>query len=230
MASNQNSIVSDTATEWRDFIAAEMRQDYFRRLDRFLRTEARTHRILPDRNLIFRAFDETPLDSVRVCILAMDPYPNPDNACGLAFSVPSGVAQPASLRNIAKEIQTDVGPTRFDSGDLTPWAWQGCLLLNAALTVRSGESGSHARSGWHQFTDAAISLLNGREQPVAFVLWGADARRKAPLITNPAHLVIEGGHPSPLSAHRGFFGGRYFSRVNTFMAANGMAAIDWSTK
>ena len=172
--------------------------------------------VYPPRPLLFRALELTPFSKVRAVILGQDPYHGPGQANGLAFSVPRGLRIPPSLRNIYKELEADCGISPPSHGDLTAWAENGVLLLNTVLTVRAGMANSHRKLGWETFTDAVIGALNSREEPVAFLLWGASAREKKALITNPAHLVLEAAHPSPLSAHQGFFGCRQFSKASEF--------------
>ena len=172
--------------------------------------------VYPPRPLLFRALELTPFSKVRAVILGQDPYHGPGQANGLAFSVPRGLRIPPSLRNIYKELEADCGISPPSHGDLTAWAENGVLLLNTVLTVRAGMANSHRKLGWETFTDAVIGALNSREEPVAFLLWGASARKKKALITNPAHLVLEAAHPSPLSAHQGFFGCRHFSKASEF--------------
>ena len=172
--------------------------------------------VYPPRPLLFRALELTPFSKVRAVILGQDPYHGPGKANGLAFSVPRGLRIPPSLRNIYKELEADCGISPPSHGDLTAWAENGVLLLNTVLTVRAGMANSHRKLGWETFTDAVIGALNSREEPVAFLLWGASAREKKALITNPAHLVLEAAHPSPLSAHQGFFGCRHFSKASEF--------------
>ncbi|HIS75754.1 MAG TPA: uracil-DNA glycosylase [Candidatus Merdivicinus excrementipullorum] len=172
--------------------------------------------VYPPRPLLFRALELTPFSKVRAVILGQDPYHGPGQANGLAFSVPRGLRIPPSLRNIYKELEADCGISPPSHGDLTAWAENGVLLLNTVLTVRAGMANSHRKLGWETFTDAVIGALNSREEPVAFLLWGASAREKKALITNPAHLVLEAAHPSPLSAHQGFFGCRHFSKASEF--------------
>ena len=188
--------------------------------------DARLRTVYPPRSQWFRAFSETPFSAVRAVILGQDPYHGPGQANGLAFSVNPGVKIPPSLRNILKELQSDCGITPPDSGDLTAWAENGVLLLNTVLTVREAQPGSHRKLGWEQFTDAIIRKLNERQTPIVFMLWGANAKQKKPLIDNPAHLVLTAAHPSPLSAYNGFFGCRHFSQATRFLNQNGMN-IDW---
>ena len=200
-------------------------------LVRFVRIEYATREIYPAPEHVFRAFCEVPMDRVRVVILGQDPYHEPGQAHGLSFSVPDGVRLPPSLRNIFKEMYADLGispntplPT---SGDLSYLASQGVLLLNSVLTVPQGEAAGHRGRGWEVLTDEILRTLDASDQPIAFVLWGKDARAKARYLTNPDHLVIQSDHPSPLSAWRGFFGSRPFSRVNEYLAAHGCEGIEW---
>lgn len=213
--------------DWAKYLDAELQQPYYRELRQFLIGEYRTRTIYPDMYSIFNALHYTAYESVKAVILGQDPYHERGQAHGLSFSVQEGVEPPPSLMNIFKELQTDVGCTIPDNGCLKAWADQGVLLLNAVLTVREHQANSHQGKGWERFTDRIIELLNARERPIAFVLWGNYARQKKRLITSARHLIIESAHPSPLSAHRGFFGSRPFSRVNEFLISNGEAPIDW---
>ena len=214
---------------WDDFIKQEMEKDYFRGLSSFLAADAKSHTIYPPKERVFAAFDSCPLEKVKCLILGMDPYHTEGAAHGLSFSVPRGKHIPPSLRNIFRELRDDLGIAMPTCGDLTPWSAQGVLLLNAALTVREGEAGSHRGHGWEEFSDAAIRLLNTQDRPFVSVLWGNDARAKKRLLTNPKCLVIEGIHPSPLAntGKRTFFGGKYFSRANQFLIDSGVEPIDW---
>ena len=213
--------------DWAELLADELQQPYYRELRQFLIQEYRTHRIYPDMFAIFNALHYTAYHDTKVVILGQDPYHGPGQAHGLSFSVLPGVQPPPSLLNIFKELQTDLGCTIPNNGCLKPWAEQGVLLLNTVLTVREHQAGSHQQRGWETFTDKIISLLNEREKPMAFILWGSPARRKKQMITNPKHYIVESPHPSPLSAHRGFFGSRPFSKVNDFLQATGQEPIDW---
>lgn len=214
--------------DWRTFLAAQREEKYFRDLLRFVEAERRAGPVHPPGDKVLAALELTPLDSVRVVILGQDPYHGPGQANGLAFSVNRGTAVPPSLRNIHRELHDDTGLHVPGHGDLTPWARRGVLLLNTTLTVREGRAGSHHGRGWETLTDAVITLLDGRDEPTVFVLWGAHARTKKALVTNTAHSVIESAHPSPLSARNGFFGSRPFSRANAFLAAAGREGVDWS--
>ena len=197
----------------------------------FVQNEYETRTIYPAPEHVFRAFSEVPMEHVRVVILGQDPYHEPGQAHGLSFSVPDGVRLPPSLRNIFKEMYSDLGITEGTplptSGDLSYLAEQGVLLLNSVLTVPQGEAAGHRGRGWEAFTDAVLRALDECDQPIAFVLWGKDARAKAKYLKNPNHLVVESDHPSPLSAWRGFFGSRPFSRVNAYLKAHGCEGIEW---
>ena len=196
-------------------------------LGAFVAGEYESRTVYPPQADLFSAFRHCSYDDARVLILGQDPYHGAGQAHGLSFSVREGVAKPPSLRNIFKELHSDLGVPVPETGDLIPWADQGVLLLNAVLTVRAGEAGSHAGKGWEEFTDAAIEALNAKDSRVVFVLWGAYARKKARLVTAPHHVVLESAHPSPLSAKK-FFGTRPFSAVNKALADTGLAEIDWS--
>ena len=213
--------------DWQGLLAPEMEKPYYRELRQFLIGEYRTRRIYPDMYSIFNAMHYTAYEDVKVVILGQDPYHGPGQAHGLSFSVQPGVPAPPSLLNIFKELQDDLGCTVPNNGCLKPWAEQGVLLLNAVLTVREHAAASHQGKGWEQFTDHIIELLNQREKPLAFILWGSPARRKKAMITNPRHFIVESPHPSPLSAFRGFFGSRPFSKVNEFLKSTGQEPIDW---
>ncbi|MBQ8927879.1 MAG: uracil-DNA glycosylase [Oscillospiraceae bacterium] len=215
--------------EWDTLLAEEFRKPYYQQLRAFLREEYASQTIHPDSRDIFNALRYTPYSAVRVVILGQDPYHGRDQAHGLSFSVRRGVEVPPSLRNIYAEIYNDLGvDNRASCGELIPWARQGVLLLNAVLTVREGQASSHAGHGWETFTDDVIRLLNVREDPIVFLLWGAYAQKKQALVTNPAHLILKAPHPSPLSAHRGFLGCRHFSQTNAFLREHGFPEIDWS--
>ncbi len=217
--------------EWDVLLADELDKPYYQALRKFLAAEYRTTTIYPNQYDIFNALKYTTYSKVRVVILGQDPYHGPNQAHGLSFSVKKGVTPPPSLINMYKEIRSDLGIDNIGShGELTDWAKQGVLLLNAVLTVRDGQAGSHHGMGWEQFTDRIIRLLNVREDPIVFLLWGAQAGKKQELITNPCHLILKAAHPSPLSASRGFFGCRHFSKTNEFLKQHGFDEIDWSVK
>lgn len=219
----------DTGNDWNEVLGAEFEKDYYKKLRQFLISEYRSGTVYPDMHDIYNALKLTAYRDVKVVILGQDPYHEPGQAHGLAFSVMPGVLQPPSLRNMLTELRDDLGvdlPDRYN-GSLVRWAENGVLLLNTALTVRAHQANSHSGKGWEILTDRIIELLNEREQPIVFILWGSNARKKVPLITGKQHLIIESVHPSPLSAHRGFFGGKYYSRANEFLAANGIEPVDW---
>ena len=213
--------------DWEDLLADELQQPYYQELRQFLISEYRTRRIYPDMFDIFNALHFTSYADTKVVILGQDPYHEPNQAHGLSFSVMPNVKPPPSLINIFKELQTDLGCKIPNNGYLKFWADQGVLLLNTVLTVRAHFANSHRGHGWETFTDKIISLLNDREKPVAFILWGRPAREKKFMITNPEHYIVESAHPSPLSASNGFFGSRPFSRVNNFLISVGENPIDW---
>lgn len=213
---------------WREHIGAEFEKPYFSALTDFVRHEYTTTTCYPPGSLIFNAFNLCPFDRVKVVIIGQDPYHEPGQAQGLSFSVPEGVPFPPSLQNIFKEIQFDLGKPMPPTGDLTRWAEQGVLLLNATLTVRAHQAASHQRHGWEQFTDAAIRALNAERENLVFILWGGYARSKAQLIDRSRHLVLESVHPSPLSANRGgWFGNHHFSQCNAYLREYGEQEIDW---
>lgn len=213
--------------DWADLLDDELKQPYYQELRQFLISEYRSRQIFPDMYAIFNALHYTSYADTKVVILGQDPYHGDGQAHGLSFSVLPGVEPPPSLLNIFQELSTDLGCTIPNNGCLEPWAEQGVLLLNTVLTVRAHQAGSHQGKGWEHFTDKIINLLNEREKPLAFILWGAPARRKKAMITNPQHFIVESPHPSPLSAYRGFFGSRPFSRVNEFLQRTGQSPINW---
>lgn len=214
---------------WQSVLEPILASETGARLRALLREEkARGNAVYPPRQQIFAAFENTPLADVRVVIVGQDPYHGPGQAMGLSFSVPSNVKSPPSLRNIYKEISTDLEVPTPQSGDLTAWSQQGVLLLNASLTVRAGAAGSHAGAGWEEVTDAAISAVSERCEAVVFMLWGRFAQSKRRLIDTNRHLVLAAAHPSPLSAHNGFFGCRHFSKANDWLKDHGKSPIDWA--
>lgn len=214
---------------WYQRLQAEFEQPYFAQLADFVRHEYSTQTCYPPAKLIFNAFNLCPFDDVKVVIIGQDPYHEPGQAMGLSFSVADGVAMPPSLQNIFKEIQQDLGAPIPASGDLSRWARQGVLLLNATLTVRAHQAASHQRKGWERFTDAAIRALSAERDHLVFILWGGYARSKAPLIDRTKHLILESVHPSPLSANRGgWFGNHHFSRCNEWLKEQGKEPIEWS--
>lgn len=214
-------------TSWRPVLLEETRKPYFRNLQKFVAMERQKFTVFPPETEVFSALHLTPVEKVSVLILGQDPYHDDNQAHGLCFSVRPGVPIPPSLLNIFKELENDVGCKMPNNGYLTHWAEQGVLLLNAVLTVQAHQANSHKDRGWETFTDAVIQAVNAKTDPVVFVLWGANARKKISLIDQSRHIVIESPHPSPLSAHRGFFGSRPFSRINTALRAAGKAEIDW---
>ena len=213
--------------DWEEPLQEEFKKDYYQNLRKFLIREYKTRTIYPNMYDIFNAFHYTSYADTKVCIIGQDPYHGPGQAHGLSFSVKPEVSTPPSLVNIYKELQSDLGCTIPNHGYLKKWTEEGVLLLNAVLTVRAGQAASHRGMGWEQFTDHVIELLNARHDPVVFILWGAFAQSKIPMITNPAHCIIKSPHPSPLSANRGFFGSRPFSRTNAFLESVGKTPIDW---
>lgn len=212
---------------WKQILSAEFEKDYFRQLTDFVRNEYRSTTVYPPGKLIFNAFNLCPFEQVKVVIIGQDPYHGPGQAHGLCFSVNDNVPFPPSLRNIFKEIQDDLGKPIPESGNLTRWAKQGVLLLNATLTVRAHQAGSHQRRGWEEFTDAAIQALAEQREHLVFILWGAYAQKKGAFIDRSRHLVLTSVHPSPLSAHNGFFGNRHFSRANEYLQQHGQTPIEW---
>lgn len=215
--------------DWDKILDGEFDKDYYVRLKQFLINEYKTCRIYPSMYDIFNAMKLTAYNDVKCVIIGQDPYHGEGQAHGLSFSVRQGIAPPPSLLNIFKEIKNDVGIDNSGMhGDLTKWAENGVLLLNSVLTVRANQPRSHRGMGWEQFTTEIITLLNKREKPMVFLLWGNDAKQKMSYITNPNHLVLTSAHPSPLSAYNGFFGCRHFSKANEFLRKNGLEEIDWS--
>lgn len=216
--------------DWTEILKEEFEKDYYICLRDFLTEEYADQKIYPPKEDVFNALRYSAYGDTKVVILGQDPYHQPGQAHGLCFSVNKGVKIPPSLVNIYKELQTDLGINPPEHGYLADWAKQGVLLLNATLTVRDSQPNSHKNKGWEIFTDRVIEALNKREIPMVFILWGANARAKEELITNPAHMILSGAHPSPLSAYNGFFGGQYFSRANRFLQATGQKAIDWQLR
>ena len=212
---------------WGRQLAAEFEQPYFQELAAFVRQEYAAGPCYPPGSKIFNAFNTTPFERVKVVILGQDPYHEPGQAMGLSFSVPEGVALPPSLRNIYAEIQQELGTVPPASGDLTRWAAQGVLLLNATLTVRRGQAGSHQGHGWERFTDAAIRALAQQREHLVFLLWGSYAAKKAQFIDAQRHMVLTSAHPSPLSAYRGFFGNHHFQLCNDYLRQHGQSPIEW---
>lgn len=213
--------------DWLDALREEFRKPYYAQLHKKVLEEYRTHVIFPPADDIFNAFHLTPLKNVKVVILGQDPYHNVGQAHGLCFSVKPDVEIPPSLVNIYKELQDDIGCMIPNHGYLTKWAEQGVLMLNTVLTVRAHQANSHHGIGWEEFTDAAIRAVNAQDRPIVYILWGRPAQAKKAMLNNPKHLILEGPHPSPLSAYRGFFGSKPFSQANDFLKANGVEPIDW---
>lgn len=212
---------------WKEILAPEFEKDYFIRLTNFVRQEYKTTTVYPPGNLIFNAFNLCPFQEVKVVIIGQDPYHGEHQAHGLCFSVNDGIQFPPSLKNIFKEIENDLGIGIPQSGNLTRWAQQGVLMLNATLTVRAHQAGSHQRKGWEEFTDAAIRALTEKREHLVFILWGAYAQKKGAFIDRQKHLVLTSVHPSPLSAHNGFFGNKHFSRTNEYLMEHEKAPIQW---
>ena len=212
---------------WDILLKDEFTKPYYLNLRKFLVEEYKTKTIYPHMNNIFNALKYTDYKDVKVVILGQDPYHQPNQAHGLCFSVQKGVKAPPSLQNMYKEIHAEYGYPIPEHGELTYWAQQGVLMMNAVLTVRESQPNSHKGMGWEIFTDNVISLLNQRPEPMVFLLWGANARAKTKIITNPNHLVLESAHPSPLSAYNGFFGNGHFKKANEFLRSRGMTEIDW---
>lgn len=217
----------DIEPSWHEKLMAEFEKPYFEMLTQFVRAEYANGLCFPPGKLIFNAFNQCPFDNVKVVLIGQDPYHEPGQAQGLCFSVGDGVKFPPSLRNIFTEIQSDLGVAVPDSGNLTRWAKQGVLLLNATLTVRAHAAGSHQNKGWETFTDAVIRAVSDGRDNVVFMLWGSYAQSKAKLIDSTRHCVLKSAHPSPLSAYRGFFGNHHFSICNQYLQQHGLDAINW---
>lgn len=213
--------------EWKAALSEEFEKDYFKKLTDFVKHEYETETVFPQGHNIFKALDSTPLSQVRVVILGQDPYHGPGQANGLCFSINPGTKFPPSLRNILKEIRSEYPDVRVSDGDLTPWARQGVLLLNATLTVRAHAAGSHQNKGWETFTDAVIEKLNAEKKGLVYLLWGAYAQKKGAKIDSTKNLILKSVHPSPLSAHRGFFGNEHFSKTNAYLTSKNQPEITW---
>lgn len=216
--------------DWDNILKDEIKKDYFIKLINNVRNEYKEKTIFPRKDQVFNAFRYTPYKNVKVVILGQDPYHGVGEAEGLSFSVPLNIQKPPSLVNIFKELNADLGVSIPNHGSLHSWAKEGVLLLNATLTVIKDHAGSHQGMGWEMFTDNVIKLINEKDTPVVFILWGRYARNKKSLITNPLHFVIESAHPSPLSAYNGFFGSRPFSRANNYLISKGIEPINWEIK
>lgn len=217
-----------TTTDWNPILRAEFAKPYWAELQQFVHAERATHQVFPPHDEVFAALHQTPFESVKVLLLGQDPYHGPGQAHGLCFSVRPGVPAPPSLVNVFTEMESDIGVPRPDHGNLTHWAEQGVLLLNTTLTVRAREAASHQKRGWETFTDEVIRAVSAKEETVVFVLWGAAAGRKKELIDLDRHHIVSSPHPSPLSAHRGFFGSKPFSQINQILVDAGREPIDWA--
>lgn len=220
-------MLEELSAGWLKYLKPETEKEYYKNLTEFVEEEYKTKEVFPPKDEIFNALKYTSYKDARVVILGQDPYPTKGVANGLAFSVNPDIKIPRSLMNIYKELHTDLGCFIPNNGCLTKWAKQGVLLLNTSLTVLSGKPNSHAKKGWERFTNKIIGVMNEKTSPVVFILWGGSARSKKILIKNPIHLILESAHPSPLSASRGFFGTKPFSKTNEFLIKNGLAPIDW---
>ena len=212
---------------WDGYLSNEFQKEYFKNLSEFVDQQYQTNTVYPPKDKIFAAFRNCPFDKVKVVILGQDPYHEPNQANGLSFSVEDGVKFPPSLRNIFKEIENDLSLKSPLSGDLTKWAQQGVLLINATLTVEAHKAGSHQNKGWEEFTNAVIEQIDENCEKIVFILWGAYAQKKGSFIDKSKHLVLTSAHPSPLSAYRGFWNNNHFSRCNQYLQDNGMSVIDW---
>jgi uracil-DNA glycosylase len=227
MTNNNQTTNLKIEESWLSALEDEFQKDYFQNLVAFVKEEYQKYTVYPAGKNIFAAFNHTPLPAVRVVLLGQDPYHGPGQAHGLCFSVPDGVEFPPSLKNIFKELQDDLGVEIPQSGNLTKWAKQGVFLLNATLTVRRGQAGSHQGKGWEEFTDQVIRTISDLRSGIVFLLWGSYAQKKEQLIDTNRHFVLKAPHPSPLSAHRGFFGSKHFSKTNNILSENGLSKIDW---
>ena len=219
--------MSAISNDWLEKIKSEFNKPYYKELYGFVKDEYASNVVFPPSEDIFNAFHSTALKDVKVLLLGQDPYHNYNQAHGLSFSVKPGQDIPPSLQNIYKELNEDLGCYIPDNGYLQKWAEQGVLLLNTVLTVRAHEANSHKGKGWEQFTDAVIKAVNEIDRPIVYFLWGAPAQKKAAMLNNPKHLILQAPHPSPLSAYRGFFGCKHFSKCNEFLKSNGIEPIDW---
>ena len=215
-------------TTWNEILAEEMEKDYYQELQAFVQKRRAEVRVFPEEKNVFNALELTPFESVKVVILGQDPYHGFGQAHGLSFSVQKGIPLPPSLKNIYKELQEDIGGELPTEGDLSHWAKQGVLLLNTVLTVEEGNANSHKGMGWERLTNRLIESLNELNHPVIFILWGKPAQDKEKLITNPSHVILKSPHPSPLSAYRGFFGSKPFSRINDILIQQGQIPIRWT--
>ena len=216
--------------KWDELLSVEFEKDYMKDLLSFIKKEYKTKTIYPPQNKVFNAFRYTDFDNVKVVIIGQDPYHGPNQAEGLSFSVSNEVLKPPSLKNIFKELESDLKIPFPEHNSLIPWTKEGVLLLNAVLTVEENKPTSHANIGWERFTDEIIKIINNKKDPVVFILWGNYAKKKKELITNKKHLIIESAHPSPFSAHHGFFGSKPFSKTNKFLKENNIKEIDWNVE
>jgi len=223
----RGGFVVNLGNSWDDILKDEFEKEYYQKIRKFLIYEYNHYRIFPDMNNIFNALKLSDYNDIKVVIIGQDPYHGEGQAHGLCFSVQKGIQTPPSLVNIYKELQSDLGCYIPNNGFLEKWARQGVLLLNNVLTVRQAQPNSHKTCGWEIFTDRVIMELNNRENPIVFMFWGANAKKKEALVTNPNHYILKAAHPSPLSAFNGFFGCKHFSKANEFLKANGFEAIDW---
>ncbi|MDX9970829.1 MAG: uracil-DNA glycosylase [Candidatus Gracilibacteria bacterium] len=212
---------------WKTLLSDEFEKEYFNNLIKFVKTEYKSHTIYPQGKNIFRALDFCPFENVKVVILGQDPYHGPSQANGLCFSVNEGIRKPPSLINIYKEIESDLKIKMPNHGNLENWSKQGILLLNATLTVRANQAGSHQKKGWEEFTDAIINIISEKKENIVFILWGNYAKKKGEIINKNKHLILEAPHPSPLSAHSGFFGSKHFSKTNEYLLKTGKNPINW---
>jgi len=219
--------MSQVCADWVPYFAEESKKEYYIKLTEKVKNEYARYQVFPPKDQVFSAFQLTSLENVKVVIIGQDPYHNVGQAHGLCFSVQPGIEIPPSLQNIYQELHDDLGCYIPNNGTLTKWAKQGVLLLNTVLTVRAHQANSHRGMGWEQFTDSVIELVDKKDSPVVFLLWGAPAGQKAAMLHNPKHLILKAPHPSPLSAYRGFFGCKHFSKTNEFLVQNGLEPIDW---
>jgi len=212
---------------WKELLKDEFEKEYFKNLTDFVKQEYKKHTVYPPGKDIFKAFDLCPVENVKIVIIGQDPYHGKGQAHGLCFSVKDSVKIPPSLRNIYKELNDDIGKPIPETGNIEHWAKQGVLMLNATLTVRAGNAGSHQGKGWETFTDAVIEKISNKKENLVFLLWGAYAQRKGQVINPEKHFILKSAHPSPLSAHNGFFGNKHFSKTNEFLKSKGLTEIDW---
>ncbi len=212
---------------WKELLKDEFEKEYFKNLTDFVKQEYKKHTVYPPGKDIFKAFDLCPVENVKIVIIGQDPYHGKGQAHGLCFSVKDDVKIPPSLRNIYKELNDDIGKPIPETGNIEHWAKQGVLMLNATLTVRAGNAGSHQGKGWETFTDAVIEKISNKKENLVFLLWGAYAQRKGQVINPEKHFILKSAHPSPLSAHNGFFGNKHFSKTNEFLKSKGLTEIDW---